>query len=98
MKRMAAFVLAGLMTGGSIGSAGAVGNITDDARTVSAKQVKEFILAQRRTCKAVSSCEEAVGLWCGGYSRADGDGDDVPCENVCSSRSQVDAIKAKIGC
>ncbi|MBB3937364.1 excalibur calcium-binding domain-containing protein [Aureimonas phyllosphaerae] len=54
--------------------------------------------AQARTCKAVSSCEEAVRLWCGGYRRADGDNDGIPCENVCSSLSEVEAIKAEIGC
>ena len=54
--------------------------------------------AQARTCKAVSSCEEAVRLWCGGYRRADGDNDGIPCENVCSSVSEVDEIKVEIGC
>ncbi|PSH62214.1 excalibur calcium-binding domain-containing protein [Phyllobacterium sophorae] len=50
------------------------------------------------SCKQVSSCEEAVELWCGGYRRADGDGDGVPCENVCSSVEEVDQIRVKIGC
>ncbi|MCE7026383.1 excalibur calcium-binding domain-containing protein [Jiella avicenniae] len=58
----------------------------------------ELLLAQRRTCKSVSSCEEAVRLWCGGYSRADGDNDGIPCENVCHSKREVDAIRAQIGC
>lgn len=52
----------------------------------------------RRTCKQVSSCEEAVEIWCNGYYRADGDNDGIPCENVCSSVEQVDAIRAQIGC
>ena len=51
-----------------------------------------------RTCRDVSSCREAVILWCGGYRRADGDGDGIPCENVCRSRSQVEAIQEEIGC
>ena len=56
-------------------------------------------LAQRaRTCRQVSSCREAVILWCGGYRRADGDNDGIPCENVCSTREQVDRIRAEIGC
>lgn len=61
---------------------------------------EDFIrLAQsRRTCKQVSSCEEAVILWCSGYTRADGDGDGIPCENVCSTKAQVDAIRRQIGC
>lgn len=54
--------------------------------------------AQARSCKAVSSCEEAVRMWCGGYKRADADKDGIPCENVCSSVDEVDALKAQIGC
>lgn len=52
----------------------------------------------RRTCKQVNSCEEAVELWCGGYSRADADNDGIPCENICRTKEQVDAIRAAIGC
>jgi hypothetical protein len=52
----------------------------------------------RVTCKQVASCEEAVLLWCGGYSGADRDRDGIPCENVCRSGDQVDAIRQKIGC
>jgi hypothetical protein len=52
----------------------------------------------RITCKQVATCEEAVLLWCGGYSGADRDHDGIPCENVCRSRDQVDAIRQKIGC
>ena len=56
-------------------------------------------LAQRaRTCKQVSSCEEAVERWCSGYRRADADNDGIPCENVCRSKEQVDEIRADIGC
>lgn len=62
------------------------------------KRPGEIVVAQRRTCKAVKTCREAVELWCGGYSRADADGDGIPCENVCRSRAQVDAIKKEIGC
>lgn len=51
-----------------------------------------------RNCKQVKSCEEAVRLWCGGYRRADGDGDGIPCENVCRTKEQVDVIRAAIGC
>lgn len=51
-----------------------------------------------KSCKQVRSCEEAVELWCGGYSRADGDNDGIPCENVCSTREQVEQIRKRIGC
>lgn len=54
--------------------------------------------AAGRNCKSVSTCQEAVELWCGGYSRADGDHDGIPCETVCSSKAEVDEIKASIGC
>lgn len=56
-------------------------------------------LAQRaRTCKQVSSCREAVELWCGGYSRADADKDGIPCENVYPTKELVDEIREEIGC
>ena len=51
-----------------------------------------------RTCKQVSSCEEAVELWCNGYARADGDDDGIPCETVCHSLQQVEQIRKSIGC
>jgi hypothetical protein len=56
-----------------------------------------LILAQR-TCPEARSCREAVGIWGNGYRRADGDGDGIPCESVCRSRSQVNEIRAQIGC
>lgn len=71
---------------------------TADGRTGRQSHPRDERHAQARTCKAVSSCEEAVRLWCGGYRRADGDNDGIPCENVCSSLSEVEAIKAEIGC
>ena len=52
----------------------------------------------RLTCKQVSSCEEAVEIWCNGYRRADGDHDGIPCENVCHSKEQVDAYRAGRSC
>ena len=56
------------------------------------------VVLARGTCKQVSSCEEAVALWCGGYRRADGDDDGIPCENVCHSIEQVEEIKRRQGC
>jgi hypothetical protein len=55
-------------------------------------------LVAARTCKQVASCAEAVELWCSGYRRADGDGDGIPCENICHSRAEVDGIREAIGC
>ncbi|HEY8382481.1 MAG TPA: hypothetical protein VIL09_10050 [Microvirga sp.] len=62
-------------------------------------QTDRIQLAQRsRSCKAAQSCEEAVRMWCDGYGRADADDDGIPCENVCRSLAQVEAIKARIDC
>jgi hypothetical protein len=60
--------------------------------------IEEVVVAQARSCKAVRSCEEAVILWCSGYRRADADNDGIPCENVCSSKREVDEIRRRIGC
>ncbi len=50
-------------------------------------------------CADYSSCREAVIAWCEGkHPRADGDGDGIPCENVCKSRDQVEKIKKEINC
>ncbi|MFM2281987.1 MAG: hypothetical protein RLZZ444_4218 [Pseudomonadota bacterium] len=58
----------------------------------------DFLSIAARTCKQVYSCEEAVELWCNGYRRADGDQDGIPCENVCDSVDEIDAIRSRIGC
>lgn len=51
------------------------------------------------TCKSYRTCERAVAAWCAGqHSRADGDGDGIPCENVCKSLKKVNKIRKKIGC
>lgn len=51
------------------------------------------------TCKSYSNCEQAVRNWCAGaHPRADGDGDGIPCENVCRSRQQVREIEQEIEC
>ena len=81
-----------------VGPAGAAGSLSDPGVKSGVERVKEYVVAQRRSCKAASTCEEAVEMWCGGYSRADADGDGIPCENVCRSRSQVESIKQRIGC
>jgi hypothetical protein len=56
------------------------------------------LILARASCKQVSSCEEAVALWCNGYRGADGDSDGIPCENVCHSLDQVEEIKTRQGC
>ena len=57
-----------------------------------------LVQVQRKTCKQVDSCEEAVQIWCDGYTRADADKDGIPCENICRSKEQVDEIRQSIGC
>lgn len=50
-------------------------------------------------CTDYWNCEQAVRAWCAGvHSRADGDGDGIPCENVCPNRRIVNQIRAQIGC
>jgi len=56
------------------------------------------------TCGRVSSCREAVYLWCVcGYRRADRDRDGVPCESLCGQStprnlSKVRQIMLDLGC
>lgn len=57
-----------------------------------------FNVAQRRSCRAVSTCREAVEMWCGGYTGADRDGNGIPCENIGHSRAQVDQLRREAGC
>jgi len=50
-------------------------------------------------CSDFLTCREAVIAWCNGaHPRADGDGDGIPCENVCRSLTEVERIKKEIGC
>ena len=59
----------------------------------------EVSLANAARCADYRTCEQAVAAWCAGrHPRADGDNDGIPCENVCRSKAQVDAIRARIGC
>jgi Excalibur calcium-binding domain len=98
MCKVAMLALAAVVAGASILPAGAAGNLGEGKPAITVQRFKNMLMARGGTCKTVSSCEEAVELWCGGYSRADGDGDGIPCENLCRSRSQVDSIKQKVGC
>ena len=54
--------------------------------------------AEKRYCKQMESCAEAVESWCNGHSDRDRDGDGIPCENICRSREQTLAEEALIGC
>ena len=53
------------------GPATATGGLSDPPAKPSVEQVKEFMMAQRRSCSAASTCQEAVEMWCGGYSGAE---------------------------
>ncbi len=96
--KLKVLVLTVLLITNSFGAAGSSGLYKEGAGSGSVEGLRQILLAQRRSCQAVSTCQEAVEMWCGGYSRADGDGDGIPCENVCRSKSQVDKIKEEIGC
>ncbi len=98
MGKLKVLVLTALLTTSSLGAASSLGVYKEGANSGSVERFREVLLAQRRSCQAVSTCQEAVEMWCGGYRRADADGDGIPCENVCRSKSQVDKIKEEIGC
>jgi len=98
MRKVVVLALAVIAADGSFVAASAAGSHDDGRPTISAQHIKNVLMVRGGTCKTVNSCEEAVELWCGGYRRADGDSDGVPCENVCGSKSEVDRIKQKIGC
>ncbi|MFG1417165.1 hypothetical protein V5F38_05045 [Xanthobacter sp. V0B-10] len=51
--------------------------------------------ALAQSCKSAKTCAEAVEMWCDGYTAADRDDDGIPCENVCKSKKQVEAIMKK---
>ena len=55
---------------------------------------------QAASCKKdYSTCEQVVRTWCdGGHPGADRDGDGIPCENMCRTKSEVDEIRRRIGC
>lgn len=72
--------------------------LTATSPTVADQAGKTVLLAARQTCKQMTTCEDAVILWCNGYTRADGDNDGIPCENVCRSQTEVEAIRAALGC
>ena len=91
---MLRMMLAAMISAGALSPAMAAPPMTRFEPTLM-ERLQATPVAGGRTCKAMSSCEEAVALWCGGYSRADAD---IPCENVCSSKADVDRIKAEIGC
>ena len=55
--------------------------------------------AEAAACRDYRTCRQAVENWCAGnHPRADGDGDGIPCENVCRSKAIVDKIRVEIGC
>jgi hypothetical protein len=95
IKSIVSFTFISLL---SVGSAGAAGNPLAPTTTPTVGSSEGLQVAQRQSCKAATTCQEAVEMWCGGYGRADADGDGIPCENVCRSKSQVDKIKEEIGC
>ena len=97
MQSVSSVALAGLLIVCAAGSGGAAEDARE--RLPGRVQGRDIQLAQAaRTCRAVSTCREAVLLWCGGYRRADADHDGLPYENVCRSLAQVEAIKGDIGC
>ena len=73
------------------------GSVADDFR-------RTLECPRRQYCTRVSTCEEAVHLWCVcGYTGADRDKDGVPCEDLCgqstaTNLARVASIKGALGC
>ena len=74
MRKVLIAAFAAMMIAGPV----AAGSTLDPSAKPSVEQMKEFIVAQRQSCKAAGSCQEAVEMWCGGYRRADADDDGIP--------------------
>jgi hypothetical protein len=98
VRRMLVAALAAMSVFGSGAGVKAAGALEGGASSGAVARSVDLLMAQRQSCKAASTCQEAVEMWCGGYSGADRDKDGIPCEGVCRSKSQVDAIKSQIGC
>ena len=48
------------------------------------QRLETIRIAARASCRAYSSCQQAVEAWCAGsHPGADRDNDGIPCENVC---------------
>ena len=87
-----------VLAGSQLGSALAFDQSGSSPLIDRLESLRSFQVAQAGSCKAAGTCREAVQMWCGGYRRADGDNDGIPCENVCRSRSEVEKLKSEIGC
>ena len=58
----------------------------DDPRLAPLRQAQAFNCA-KTTCRQIGSCAEACyKLTVCGHRQRDGDGDGIPCENLCSRR------------
>jgi hypothetical protein len=98
LRRVFTIACIGIAAAFPPGSADAAKDLPEPGPEAGGARGGAVLMAQRQSCKAASTCREAVVMWCNGYSRADADHDGIPCENVCRSRSQVDAIKGEIDC
>lgn len=58
-------------------------------------QLETYQVAQRRSCKSVSTCREVVEMSYDGYAGADRDNDAIPCENLCKSKAEVERIRLR---
>ena len=70
-----------------------IGAVALLAALATSASADEPVVEARLTCKQMTDCEDAVMLWCNGYSRAG-----IPCENVCRSLREVNEIRQAIGC
>ncbi len=50
-----------------------------------------------KSCKVYKSCAEVIADYpTGNFGKKDGDQDGIPCENVCSSKVQVQKLLKKL--
>lgn len=99
MTRTTATMLALLWSATAFAAAGVSARTDQPEMSLPPEVSLPIELVQRaRSCRTVSSCREAVEMWCDGYERADADKDGIPCENVCPSKELVDRIREEIGC
>ncbi|MBT8412030.1 MAG: excalibur calcium-binding domain-containing protein [Octadecabacter sp.] len=58
----------------------------DNARLTPLRRIQSYDCSNK-TCGQIRSCDEACyKLTVCGHTRRDGDGDGIPCENLCSRR------------
>ncbi|WP_377513110.1 excalibur calcium-binding domain-containing protein [Octadecabacter sp. R77987] len=86
---MRAFAVISLVLAGTVGAAEGIAppRVTLDHPLFANLRNVQAFNCSNTTCTQIRSCEEACyKLRVCGHTRRDGDGDGIPCENLCSRR------------